>query len=159
MFKFGTIGAFKQVRNNPRCKATVQLKNGLVVVPNDATKEAPTPAATATAQGEIFVVGNIVDKPEIRNSEDFAIEIGEYVRAFNLADLKELPVELNEDVVTTAYTSIAVGDKLVANHDGSGKWIKADGTTIVHTAYSVYLEVVEKTAFGGKGLYAIVKVK
>ena len=63
---------------------------------------------------------------------------------------------MDATVVTTAYASVAVGDKLCPAVDGSGKWIKADGTTIVHTNYKVYLEVLEKTAFGDQGFYAII---
>jgi hypothetical protein len=159
MFKFGTIGAFKQVRNNPRCKAVAQLVNGLVVLPSDATKQAPAPANAAQAQGEVYVVKNIIDKPEIRSKKDFKVEIGEFVRAFNLVDLKDLPVELDATVVSTAYASVAVGDKLCPAVDGSGKWIKADGTTIVYTNYKVYLEVLEKTTLGDQGLYCVVRVK
>jgi hypothetical protein len=159
MFKFGTIGAFKQVRNNPRCKAVAQLVNGLVVLPSDSTKQAPAPANAAQAQGEVYVVKNIIDKPEIRSKKDYKIEIGEFVRAFNLVDLKDLAVELDATVVSTVFASVAVGDKLCPAVDGSGKWIKADGTVIVYTAYKVYLEVLEKTTFGDQGFYAVVRVK
>ena len=68
MFKFGTIGAYKQVRNNPRCKATQNLVAGLVVLPDDATGLAPTPSTEALAKGDVWVVGNIIDKPEINNA-------------------------------------------------------------------------------------------
>jgi hypothetical protein len=157
MFKFGTIGAFKQVRNNPRTKAEVDLVNGQVVLPNDATGLSSTPKTEDEAKGDVYVVYNIIDKPEIRNSAEFKVLAGEYVRAFRLADLVGLPVELNDEVVAVGYATLAKGDVLVPAGDGSGKWVKADGTDIVADEYQVKLEILEKTSFGGKGLYAIVK--
>jgi hypothetical protein len=160
MFKFGTIGAFKHARNNPRLKAAAQLKNGFVVIPDEANGTCAAPAAQADAQSRnVWVVYNIIDKPEVLSTKDFTIEAGEYVRQFLLADLEGLPVELNEDVVNTAYASVSVGDVLVPDHDGSGKWVKADGVTYDEATYAIALEVLEKTTFGGNGLYCQVKVK
>jgi len=163
MFKFGTIGAFKQVRNNPRCKATAQILNGYVVLPDDSTGNAPTPADASTAQGDVWVANNVIDKPEIRNKEDFKIDSGEYVRSFLLSDLKELPVELDHRVLVDDISTLAVGDHLVpanaTDHAGNeGKWVKPDGTTVVDSsAYAVHLEILEKTSFGDNGIYAVVK--
>jgi hypothetical protein len=158
MFKFGTIGAFKQVRNNPRCKATQDLVAGLAVLPNDATKLAPTPATADEAKGDVYFTGNIIDKPEIRNKADFKIEAGEFVLGFKASDADDLPVELSHDTVV-GYDALVKGDVLVVAGDGTGKWVKADGTTIVAADYKVTLEVLEKTTFGDKGIYATVKVK
>ena len=158
MFKFGTIGAFKQVRNNPRCKATQDLVAGLAVLPNDGTGLAPTPATADEAKGDVYIVGNIIDKPEIRNKADFKIEAGEFVLGFLASDAAELPVELSHDTVV-GYDTLVKGDVLVAAGDGTGKWIKADGTTVVDADYKVSLVVREKTSFGDKGIYATVKVK
>lgn len=157
MFKFGTIGAFKQVRNNPRCKAVQDLLDGQVVLPNDATGNAPVPATADEAKGDVYVVGNIIDKPEIRNKVDFKVLTGEHVLAFRLADLTGLPVELDHLVVSTDYADVAKGDKLVPAADGSGNWVKADGTTVIADEYAVSLEVLEKSSFGEKGLYCTVK--
>ena len=57
MFKFGTIGAYKQVRNNPRCKASVDLVPGLVVIPNDSSGNAFPPGASSTAKGGVYEDG------------------------------------------------------------------------------------------------------
>lgn len=158
MFKFGTIGAFKQVRNNPRCKALKDLLDGQVVLPDDASKEAPTPANADQAKGDVYVVGNIIDKPEVLNKADFKVLKGEYVRAFKLADLADLPVELDFRVVATDYASLAKKDVLVPAADGSGNWKKADGTTVVADDYKLNLVVLEKSSYGDKGLYCSVKV-
>jgi hypothetical protein len=160
MFKFGTIKAYDLARTNPRCKATAALKLGMVVIPNDATKTAPVPATLAEGQGkDLWVVNNRIDQPEILNKQDFVVASGEYVRAFRLADLVGLPVELDTSVVSTAYADLAVGDKLipcdaVTHTTNAGKWV--EGAT---TSYSIYLEVLEKTSFGnGEGLYCKVVV-
>lgn len=151
MFKPMTIGYYKQVRNNPRCKAEVDLIPGMVVTLDEATKKASLPTAE-TAKGEVWIVSNIIDKPEIHNKEDFTVLAGEYVRADLLSDAKELPIELSYRVLEDDYASIAIGDKLVA--DESGKWKKVD----VVDGYKVVLEVFEKTTFGDKGISAVVKV-
>ncbi|WP_311078284.1 hypothetical protein [Paenibacillus polymyxa] len=163
MFKFGTIGAFKQVRNNPRTKATIELRNGYVVIPDDATGLAPTAATPTQAKStDVHVVYNIIDKPEIRSSADFKIEIGEHVRAFRLADLVGLPVELSYDTVKDDYTAINKNDVLVPCDDtddtpsikAKGKWkVSAD------PEYKVGIKVLEKTSFGEKGFYGIVIVR
>lgn len=158
MFKYGTLGGLKFARNNPRTKATQELLNGMVVLPNDVTGEAPTPAVAADAQGEVYVVNNIIDKPEIRNLADFKIEIGEYVHADLVSAVAELPVDIDESVVSTAYASVVVNDVLAPTADGSGKWVKADGTTVVASNFKVNLVVIEKTTFGGNGLKAKVVI-
>ena len=152
MFKFGTIGAFKQVRNNPRCKVQKETKVGEVVVLDEATLKATAPSNADQAQGELYVVGNIIDQPEVRSKKDFSLAEGDFALSFNLADLKELPVELSADVIADDYASVAKGDTLVASTDGSGKWVKGDGAS-----FKAYLEVLEKSTFGGKGVYAIVR--
>ncbi|KIN51932.1 hypothetical protein [Bacillus subtilis] len=149
MFKFGTIGAFKQVRNNPRCKATKDLVPGLVVLPDDSIGLAPTPADATAAKGDIYVVGNIIDKPEVRNKADFKVLKDEYVRAFRVTDLADLPVELSQDTVQ-GFDALIVGDVIVPAGDGTGQWTKA-GEDVAD--YKVKLKVLEKTTFGGKGLY------
>ena len=157
MFNFSTIGAYKQVRNNPRCKVNAELQNGMVVLLDEVNKQAAVPASATDAQGEdVYVVFNIIDKPEIRNTEDFKIEAGEYVRAFYMKDLNELPVLLSEHVLAD-YANTSVGDVLVPAGDGTGKWVVPDGTTIIAADYAVNLEVVEKNSFGGNGIKAIVR--
>ncbi|WP_366560087.1 hypothetical protein AB0R69_15390 [Bacillus pumilus] len=153
MFKFGTIGAFKQVRNNPRCKATKDLVPGYVVVPDDSTGLAPTPSSAAAAKGDVYVVGNIIDKPEIRNKADFKVLKDEFVRAFRLADCVGLSIELSQDTVVD-FENIVKNDVLVPAADSSGKWVKSDGSD---DDYKVKLKVLENTTFGGNGLYLTVQ--
>lgn len=151
MFKPMTIGYYKQVRNNPRCKAEVNLMAGMAVVIDEANKKASLPTAEE-AKGEVWIVSNIIDKPEISNKEDFEILAGEYVRADFLADAKELVIELDFRVIKTDYATLNIGDKLVANAEGT--WEVATDVT----GYAIYLEIVEKSSFGDKGIAAVVKI-
>lgn len=149
MFKPVTIGYYKQVRNNPRCVAKADLLAGMAVTIDEAEREAKLPT-TDTAKGDLWIVSNIIDKPEIRNKDDFKINSGEYVRADLLADARELLIELDSSVIKD--TSVEVGDTLVAN--SNGKWeVKAD-----IAGYKIYLEVIELSTFGGSGVVALVKV-
>ncbi|MBM7598098.1 hypothetical protein JOC34_000455 [Virgibacillus halotolerans] len=146
MFNFVTISAYNHVRNNPRCKAQEDLVNGLAVTLDEVAKEANLPDTEGAKGTELFVVFNIIDKPEIRNSADFKVEKGEFVRAFLLHDAKELPVEVGTAALSGQS---AVGDKLVVEA-GTGKWVKA-GEDDDH---AIQLEVTAKTP---NGVEAIVK--
>lgn len=157
MFKYATLGGLKHEKNNPRTKATKQLLNGMVVLPDDATGNAPTPSSADEAKKAEHVVNNIIDKPEIRNLADFKIEAGEYVHADQLPAVDGLLVQIDEKVVSDAYSSLAVDDVLVSAADGSGKWVKADGTTVIAGEYKVNLVVKEKTTYGGNGFDVLVK--
>jgi hypothetical protein len=156
MFKYATLGGIQNSRNNPRTKAEQKLLNGMVVIPSDVTGKAPTPKTVDEAKAAAYVVNNIIDKPEIRNSADFAIEVGEYVHADFLPAVNDLGVELDEKVVA-GFAEVVVGDQLVPAGDGTGQWVKADGTTVIADEYAVKLQVVKNTTFGGKGLLAEVK--
>lgn len=156
MFNFGTIGAYKQVRNNPRCKATAETQNGQVVKLDEAAKTASFPSAAADAQADdVYVAFNIVDKPEVRNTNEFKIEADEYVRAFRLADLVGLPVLVGHQVITTDYSTVSVGDVLVPEAT-TGNWVVADGTTVIAADYAVSLEVISKGTFADQSVEAIV---
>lgn len=157
MFKYATLGGLKHEKNNPRTKATQELLNGMVVLPDDVTGNAPTPANAEEAKVAEFVVNNIIDKPEIRNSADFKIEVGEYVHADQLPSVDGLLVQIDEKVVTTKYTDVAINDVLVSAADGSGQWIKADGEAVIAEDYKMNLVVKAKTTYGGNGFDALVK--
>ena len=155
MFKFGTIGAFNVAKTNPRCKAEVDLVNGMVVVMDEANKLAKVPATDAIAKGkDLWVVNNIIDKYFIyQPSTSHKIEKGEYVRGFRLIDLAGLQVELDTQEVKTAYATLAKEDTLVlcdavTDTTDAGKWKKA-----ATTGYALALKIVEKTTYGnGEGL-------
>ena len=142
MIKFANIGDFKVVQNFGYLKTPVVLENGMAVTYDLKTKAVALPTATTAKQAGLAVVMNRIDKPETLTPNDYRIEVGEFPRIFTLASL--------DAVVTTAYNTLAVGDKLVVGTDG--KWAKSADVS----DYAEYLEIVEKTSFGGNGLRVVV---
>lgn len=133
--------------NHPEIKATVDTYNGYQFKLDDDTA-----VANATADdiksGEIYFMYNIIDKPEIENTEDYYVKSNEYIRAFRLKDFAGLSFNFTGDLVTDTYTNVKVGDKLVgrsvADTTDPMKWKVAEDVT----GYSVYLEVMKKTTYG-----------
>lgn len=150
MIKFANIGDFKVAQNFGYLKTPVVLENGMAVTYNLKTKAVALPTAKTAKQAGLAVVMNRIDKPETLTPNDYRIEIGEFPRIFTLASLAGHLFDMDEAVVTTAYNTLAVGDKLVVGTDG--KWAKSTDVS----GYAEYLEVVEKTSFGGNGLRVVV---
>lgn len=156
-FKPATIGSFNVAINNPRVRCADDVKIGYVFSVVDGStylEEAVAFNANATTPvGGTWVCMNIIDTPELLNSTDFVVVAGSYIRAFKLDVLKGLPVELSSDLITTTYATISVGDYLVPVADGTSYlWVVATGT-----GYNCAIRVVEKTTFGGTGIFGIVE--
>jgi hypothetical protein len=149
MLQFYEIGNFKGAINVPYCTCASKLYNGMVVTANLATKVAALPTST-TAKGETYLVMNRIDKPETLDPNDYAIEIGEYPRLFDVMSLRNRLILMDLNQVTTAYASINVGSKLIAGTDG--KLV----VSLTPTDYDTYFEVLEKVSYNGDGL--LVKV-
>lgn len=147
MFKFKNIGTFDVAHNVPYCVTSVALKNGFAVTYDEATKTVALPTSD-TAKGKLAVVYNIIDKPETKNPDDYTIEVGEYPRLIALDSIDGHIVVMNTEAISTAYTSLAVGDKLVAGTDG--KWIETSAVT----GYKQYLEITSLVSYNGKGIEA-----
>ena len=147
MFKFKNIGTFDVAHNVPYCVTPVALKNGFAVTYNEATKTVALPTSS-TAKGKLAVVYNIIDKPEIKNPDDYTIEIGEYPRLITLDSIDGHVVVVNTAAFADTYTTPAVGDKLVAGTDG--KWAKASDVS----GYAQYLEVTALVTYNGKAVEA-----
>lgn len=150
MIKFANIGDFKVAQNFGYLKTPVVLENGMAVTYDLKTKAVDLPTATTAKQAGLAVVMNRIDKPETLTPNDYRIEVGEFPRIFTLASLAGHLFDMDDTVVTTAYNTLAVGDKLVVGTDG--KWAKSADVS----DYAEYLEVVEKTNFGGNGLRVVV---
>lgn len=154
MIKFHEIGMYKNEVNIPYCKVPETIKNGVrngyAVTYSEKDKIIALPTAATAKSADLAVVMNVIDKPELNSPDDYVVDVGEYARLFRLDFLANRLLDMNDLSLTTAYTSIAVGDKLVAGTDG--KWTKSASVD----GYSVYLEVIEKTGFCGNGL--LVKV-
>lgn len=151
MIKFGEIGNYKVAKNFGYLTTDVALKNGDIVTYDLATKKVALPTSDTAKKAGLAVVMNVIDKPGIKTPDDYTIEAGEHPRIFTLASLKGLTLVMNDAEIKTNYASIAVGDKLVAGTDG--KLVKTSDVS----GYAEYLEVIEKVAFGGNGLVAVVK--
>lgn len=150
MIKFANIGDFKVAQNFGYLKTPVVLENGMAVTYDLKTKAVALPTATTAKQAGLAVVMNRIDKPETLTPNDYRIEVGEFPRIFTLASLAGHLFDMDDTVVTTAYNTLAVGDKLVVGTDG--KWAKSADVS----DYAEYLEIVEKTSFGGNGLRVVV---
>lgn len=150
MIKFANIGDFKVAQNFGYLKTPVVLENSMAVTYDLKTKAVALPTATTAKQAGLAVVMNRIDKPETLTPNDYRIEVGEFPRIFTLASLAGHLFDMDDAVVTTAYNTLAVGDKLVVGTDG--KWAKSADVS----DYAEYLEIVEKTSFGGNGLRVVV---
>jgi hypothetical protein len=158
LFKFQNYSAIKNAQDNPRVIASATTVNGNVFSVVDTanaastgTTEVQTIFANAdAAKGEVWVMNNIVDKPELDNYADYNVTAGEYIRAFKLNNLVGEKVELSSDlVVPAAGVDAAVGVALVPcnlNDDAANpmSWKTIDDPD----GYSVYLEITGLTTFG-----------
>lgn len=148
--KFQNYSGIKNAKDNPRCIADSDLKNGMAVVYYIATdgKEHVKVAADDTEAKTIkHFVWNTIDKPELDNEDDFVIKAGEYARIF------EFPygeiMDISSDLITTATVNI----KDVVIPSSAGKYVVASASD---TGYAFGLEVTSKTTFGGIGYSALV---
>ena len=173
LFKFQNYSAIKNAQDNPRVIASVETVNGNVFgivdtanAANTATTEVQTPFAdAAAAQGDVWVMMNIVDKPEVRNYADYSVLAGEYIRAFKLNSVIGEKVELSGDLVTNGGgLPPAVGVYLVPTVDGDAPNLMIWKTIANPAGYSCYLEITGITTFGlftidntGVGYEAIIK--
>lgn len=149
-----TLGYIKGVQNDGTCVAAVDLKVGMGVVLDHAALTAKLPASEAEAKTCYRIVSNINDKPEMRNFDDsLTVKKGEKVRADDLTSVENLPMEFASYEISTDYSTLAVGDKLVFGTDG----LLAKAAAV--TGYKVYFEITNKTAYMGKGVTAIVRVQ
>lgn len=141
MIKFHEIGMYKNAVNIPYCKVpdtiTDGIKNGYAVTYSETTKTVSLPTATTAKGSDLTIVMNVLDKPELKSPDDYVVSAGEYARLFRLDSLANRMLDMNDLALTTAYESVAVGDKLVAGTDG--KWSKSASVD----GYSAYLEVIE----------------
>lgn len=152
--KYKTIGAFKSVQNVGDCKAYTDLKVGMGVVLDRVNHTAKLPASADEAKACFRIVTNINDKPEMHNFEEtLTVKKDEYVRADDLTTVANLEAEFASYEITTAYADLAVSDKLVFGTDG--KLAKATDVT----GYKVYFEIIEKTAYMGKGVLVVIRVQ
>ena len=141
MIKLETIGMYKNVKNDPTVKAHAEIPNGYVFTVDANHKTAAPTATTAKALDLWFAMNTRYDDDRYTDAK---IAQGEYVNAYLLKEFDHQNLIVDEDNLTTAVDTLAVGDTLVA--DTYGKFVKE--TTL--TGYKVYLEVIEKVQMGEK---------
>ncbi len=154
MIKFHEIGMYKNALNIPYCKVSETIaegvKNGYAVTYSEKDKTVLLSTAETAKSGDLAVVMNIMDKPELDSPDDYVVKPGEFARLFRLDSLANRLLDMNCLAVAADYAGIGAGDKLTAGTDG--KWVKSASVD----GYSIYLEVIAKTIFCGNGL--LVKV-
>lgn len=145
MIKFRNIGGYKNAQNIPYIPTTVELHNGMIVTVDVTKKTLALPSAD-TAKGEVYLVMNRYDKPEVASPNAYVIEVGEYPRLFMVSSLNGVILDCDTDQITGAYSSINVGSKLTAGTDGK---LAVNAST---DDFLTYFLVIEKNTFGGEGL-------
>ena len=146
LFKFHDSN-FLNVSNKPNVKAIADTFNGYQFnVTSDVQVLVPD---LATAKlGDIYVMCNIIDKPEIINTDSYKVVADEYIRAFRLKDMVGLQLDMSADLLTDAFADVAVGNYIigrsVADTTNVMKWTK----TANPADYEIYLKVIKKTTFG-----------
>lgn len=145
MIKFRNIGGYKNAQNIAHIPTTVELHNGMVVTVDMTQNTLALPSAS-TAKGEVYLVMNRYDKPEVNSPNEYVIEVGERPRLFMVTSLSGVVLDCDTDQITSSYSSINVGDKLTAGTDGK---LVVNANT---DDFLTYFLVIEKNTFGGEGL-------
>lgn len=146
LFKFHDSNYLNK-SNHPEITATVDTYNGnqFKLVGNTAV---PHATAAEVQAGDGYIMFNVIDKPEIINTDDYKVGSGEYIRAYRLKDFAGEKFDMSADLVSDAFASVSVGSKLVgrsaADTTSPMEWKVASDVT----GYAVYLEVVAKSTFG-----------
>jgi len=157
LFKFQNYSAIRNIQDNPRVEAVVETVPGNifnigdnVVVGARTIKEAQALFTDdASAQGDVWVCMNIVDKPETRNYADYSVLAGEYLRAVKLNNHKGELVELSGDlVINGGGLAPAVGVALVPTINADAPDVMIWKTVANPAGYDVYLEITALTTFG-----------
>lgn len=146
LFKFYDSN-YLNVPNRPEVVATTNTYNGFQfkLVDDEAVPHVTDEEVKA---GNGYVMFNLIDKPEILNTDDYHVKKGENIRAYRLKDVVGLKFDMSADLVTDAFKNVDKGDFLVGRSDADVndpmKWKVVEDVT----GYKVYLKVVKKTTFG-----------
>lgn len=140
MFKFHDSN-FLGVANHPNYKVTTGkiLKNGYGVTVDVQAKTATPCAANAT---DIYLVMNIIDGADVKDTDDVQFKDGDYLRLFRMQDLTGREFDMSADLITA--TPNTTNKYLIA--DGKGTWKAVASSALVKDA--PYFEVVKETTFG-----------
>ena len=97
MFKFHDSNISKRF-NKPNITAITDTYNGYQFNVL-ADTQVVVSDATSAKLGDMYVMLNIIDKPEIINTDDFKIESGEKIRAFRIKDFVGQQVDMSADLL------------------------------------------------------------
>ena len=86
-------------------------------------------------------------------SETTVVLTGEFVRADDLTSIANMEIEFAASEINGDIADLAVGDNMVFGTDGL--IAKADAVD----GYKVYFEIIEKTAYMGSGILAVIRVQ
>jgi hypothetical protein len=146
LFKFHDSN-FLNKPNHPEITATIDTYNGnqFKLVGDLAL---PHATAVEVQAGDGYIMANIIDKPEILNTEDYKVSATEYIRAWRLKDFVGEKFDLSADLVTDAFANVAVGDTLVGRSTEDTTNTMGYKKVADVTGYEIYFVVTEKTTFG-----------
>jgi len=127
LFKFHDTNSLNKP-NYPDIVASADTYNGyqFVVVNGEAVASADDAAAKVA---DIYVMDNIIDQPEILNTDDFHIDDGGYIRGRRLRDFVEQKIEISQDLVyfrdtgTKQVETATVAGTIAADGAGNAKVI------------------------------------
>lgn len=146
LFKFHDSN-FLNVSNKPNVLAIADTYNGYQFLVTSDVQVVVPDLATAKL-GDMYVMLNIIDKPEIINTDSYKVGANEYIRAFRLKDLVGLQFDMSSDLITDTYANVAVGNALIprstADTTNVMKWSYVANPAV----YTIYLKVIRKTTFG-----------
>src|ERR1035437_9197739 len=104
LFKFHDSNV-KQISTHPTVVATADTYNGnqFKIVANEAVPFATDAEAKAI---DIYMMNNIIDKPEILNTDSYKVIDGENIRAYRLKDFTGQKIDISQDLVYFAETGV-----------------------------------------------------
>jgi len=150
LFKFHDSNYLNK-SNHPDVIATVDTYNGNIFkIVTSAGVDTAVPFATdaEVKSGDAYVMWNIIDKPEILNTEDYKVGVGENIRAFRLKDFADEKMDVSADGVMDAFSAVNVGHTLVSRCAADTSNVMGLKKVADVTGYSIYYTVVKKTTFG-----------
>ncbi len=142
IWKFNDYQALTGATVRGDIKPNTTVKNGYIGT-FDVTNGVFRQITTGEDVGEIWIVGNIIDKPETLNTDDFELTTDDYVRIFKLDDVIGKRIEIQDTMVSTAFADVAVGDILIPEVDA---WTFVERTAEIGSY--ITLTVKKKTTLG-----------
>lgn len=144
IWKFNDYQAFTGAIHRGDVKPNATVKIGYVGKLDPVNGDFRQLVDDTDALDEIWLVGNIDDKPETLNTDDLQFTTDDYVRIFKLDGMVGKRIEITSDMCSTAFADVAVGDYLIPN---GAAWTFVERSTETGT-YNVALLVKSKTTMG-----------